>query len=36
MQRMGLALGAPVGRVLGYQPTHAPVADSAEAVTENV
>jgi hypothetical protein len=34
---MGLALGAPVGRVLGYQATYVPAGvDSAEPVTENV
>ena len=33
-QRMGLALGAPVGRVLGYQATYAGV-DSAQPVTES-
>jgi len=26
MQRAGLALGAPVGRVLGYAATYTPVA----------
>ena len=37
MQRMGLALGAPVGRVLGYQATYVPVGvDSAQPVTESV
>ena len=37
MQRMGLALGAPVGRVLGYEATYARVgAESAEPVTESV
>jgi quercetin dioxygenase-like cupin family protein len=36
MQRMGLALGAPVGRVLGYQATYVPAgADSAQPVTES-
>ena len=36
MQRMGLALGAPVGRVLGYQATYVPVGvDSAQPVTES-
>ncbi len=29
MQRMGLALGAPVGRVLGYQPTYVLAGASA-------
>jgi quercetin dioxygenase-like cupin family protein len=37
MQRMGLALGAPVGRVLGYQATYVPVGiESAQPVTESV
>jgi hypothetical protein len=37
MQRMGLALGAPVGRVLGYQPTYVPAGvDSTRPVTESV
>lgn len=33
LQRVGLALGAPVGRLLGYTPTHvpAPPPDRAEA-----
>jgi quercetin dioxygenase-like cupin family protein len=35
MQRMGLALGAPVGRVLGYQATYVGV-ESAQPVTEIV
>ena len=37
MQRMGLALGAPVGRVLGYRATYVPAAvDSAAPVTERL
>lgn len=37
MQRMGLALGAPVGRVLGYQATYVQAgADSAQPVTQSV
>jgi quercetin dioxygenase-like cupin family protein len=37
MQRMGLALGAPVGRVLGYQATYVPVGiESAQPVTESI
>src|SRR5215204_7737525 len=37
MQRMGLALGAPVGRVLGYQATYVVAGvDSAQPVTESV
>lgn len=37
MQRMGLALGAPVGRVLGYQATYVMAGvDSAQPVTESV
>jgi mannose-6-phosphate isomerase-like protein (cupin superfamily) len=29
MQRMGLALGAPLGRLLGYEPTYLPSAEVA-------
>ena len=29
MQRVGLALGAPLGRLLGYRPTYEPRMDSA-------
>ena len=29
MQRVGLALGAPLGRLLGYRPTYAPAAPDA-------
>jgi quercetin dioxygenase-like cupin family protein len=37
MQRLGLALGAPVGRVLGYKGTYVPAgAESAQPVTETV
>ena len=37
MQRMGLALGAPVGRVLGYQATYVPAGeDSGQLVNESV
>jgi quercetin dioxygenase-like cupin family protein len=37
MQRLGLALGAPVGRVLGYQATYLPAAvDNAQPVAETV
>jgi quercetin dioxygenase-like cupin family protein len=36
MQRMGLALGSPVGRLLGYEPAYAQVGvDSAQPVTDN-
>jgi hypothetical protein len=36
MQRMGLALGAPVGRVLGYEATYVQAGmDSAQPVTES-
>jgi mannose-6-phosphate isomerase-like protein (cupin superfamily) len=31
MQRFGLALGAPLGRLLGYRPTYEPQADTAPA-----
>jgi hypothetical protein len=31
MQRMGLALGAPLGRALGYGPTYLPAAEPAPA-----
>jgi mannose-6-phosphate isomerase-like protein (cupin superfamily) len=38
MQRMALALGAPVGRVLGYQATYVPagVDSTGQPVTESV
>ena len=37
MQRMGLVLGAPVGRVLGYQATYVPAGeDSGQLVNESV
>jgi hypothetical protein len=29
LQRVGLALGAPLGRLLGYRPTYEPAAPSA-------
>jgi quercetin dioxygenase-like cupin family protein len=29
MQRIGLALGSPVGRLFGYRPTYAPTPDAA-------
>jgi hypothetical protein len=29
MQRMGLAVGAPIGRLLGYEPTYLPSATEA-------
>jgi len=32
MQRAGLALGAPVGRLAGYEPTYVPVGDTAAAL----
>jgi mannose-6-phosphate isomerase-like protein (cupin superfamily) len=32
MQRAGLALGAPVGRLLGYAPTYVPTGDDATAL----
>jgi hypothetical protein len=28
MQRVGLALGAPLGRLLGYRPTYEPAEPS--------
>ncbi len=31
LQRMGLALGVPLGRLLGYRPTHAPGAATPTA-----
>ena len=31
MQKAALALGAPVGRLLGYQPNHVPAGESAAA-----
>jgi quercetin dioxygenase-like cupin family protein len=30
VQRTGLAFGAPLGRLLGYEPTYVPLAESAE------
>jgi hypothetical protein len=27
VQRIGLALGAPLGRLLGYEPTYVPVIE---------
>jgi quercetin dioxygenase-like cupin family protein len=30
MQRIGLALGAPLGRLVGYRPTYAPTAPEAQ------
>jgi mannose-6-phosphate isomerase-like protein (cupin superfamily) len=37
MQRMGLALGAPVGRLLGYQATYVPAGtESAQPVTDSI
>jgi hypothetical protein len=36
MQRTGLALGAPVGRVLGYQATYVPAGvEGAQPVSES-
>jgi hypothetical protein len=32
IQRTGLALGAPLGRMLGYQPTYIPEVEPAHAV----
>jgi hypothetical protein len=32
LQRIGLALGAPVGRLAGYRPTYEPAGSSAPAV----
>ena len=32
MQRAGLALGAPVGRLAGYEPTYVPAGDPAAAL----
>jgi quercetin dioxygenase-like cupin family protein len=32
MQKVGLALGAPLGRLLGYKPTYAPAAPSDAAL----
>ena len=31
LQRLGLALGAPLGRVVGYEPTYAPAGSPAPA-----
>ena len=33
MQKAGLVLGAPLGRLLGYEPTYAPEAGAPAAVT---
>jgi mannose-6-phosphate isomerase-like protein (cupin superfamily) len=33
LQRIGLALGAPLGRAVGYSPVYVPAAPSAPAVT---
>jgi len=32
VQRLGLALGAPLGRILGYEPIYAPAGDPMPAV----
>jgi hypothetical protein len=32
MQRAGLALGAPLGRLAGYEPTYVPAGDPAAAL----
>lgn len=32
VQRIGLALGAPIGRALGYQPAHVPSAPATAPV----
>ena len=32
MQRAGLALGAPLGRLVGYEPTYVPAGDPAAAL----
>jgi quercetin dioxygenase-like cupin family protein len=34
LQRFGLALGAPVGRLLGYEPTYKPATPSVPALAE--
>ena len=31
LQRLGLAVGAPIGRLLGYRPTYAPAGEPAAA-----
>ena len=31
LQRLGLAVGAPIGRLLGYEPTYAPAGEPAAA-----
>jgi hypothetical protein len=33
MQKAGLALGAPLGRLMGYEPTYIPEAGTPEAAT---
>ena len=34
LQRLGLAFGAPLGRLLGFAPTYAPKTPEAQAVPE--
>jgi hypothetical protein len=37
VQRMGLAMGAPVGRLLGFRETYVPAAvDTAQPVAESL
>jgi quercetin dioxygenase-like cupin family protein len=36
LQRIGLALGAPVGRLLGYEPTYVPAPSAPAAVAASI
>jgi hypothetical protein len=36
LQRIGLAMGSPLGRVLGYEPVYVPAAPAALPVTTAV
>jgi hypothetical protein len=36
LQRLGLALGAPVGRLLGYRETYEPKAAATDAVAAGI
>jgi len=36
VQRFGLALGAPVGRVLGYEAVYVPAEPAASAIAASI
>jgi hypothetical protein len=36
VQRIGLALGAPLGRALGYEPTYVPAEPASVAVAASI